>query len=89
MVQDLTLITTVAQERPGAKIHPVTAHDEPSNDYGLRPLDKLSPSSEANPAYAADIIFVHGLNGHWRRTWTHENGLARLYTYAIALAELL
>lgn len=46
-----------------------------SADNGLHLLNnpRLSTDSD-NAIYAADIVFVHGLNGHWTKTWTHANG---------------
>jgi len=58
-------------------------------------LNSLRLSTDSNNAiYAVDIVFVHGLNGHWMKTWTHENGTfwpkdllphalpgARIYSY--------
>ena len=45
-------------------------------DHGIHLLSQHSiilDNAIATP-YQADIIFVHGLNGHFSRTWTHPNG---------------
>ncbi len=48
--------------------------DRQSN--GLYFLNKnASVSDESGSNYPVDIVFVHGLNGHWAQTWTHENGI--------------
>lgn len=45
-----------------------------STDKGLIRLYEPLSSSEAWEARdSADIVFVHGLNGHWAKTWTHKN----------------
>lgn len=31
--------------------------------------------NESNQCNPVDIVFVHGLNGHPKRTWTHEKGV--------------
>ena len=38
-------------------------------------LHRLSPSPDDSipTQYPADLIFVHGLGGHFLRTWTHRN----------------
>ena len=46
-----------------------------SDTKGLRLLnDPQGPFEESKDVYSTDIVFVHGLNGDWARTWTHENG---------------
>lgn len=46
-----------------------------SSEYGLIRLNAPTSSSETSESsFSADIVFVHGLNGHWAKTWTHENG---------------
>ena len=52
-----------------------TASNDRSNANGLFTLSASSPP----PASSADnnridFVFVHGLGGHYRRTWTHPNG---------------
>ena len=60
------------------KLKANTNHIEGSEEQtlGLRLLTQYpNDSSEAVPSrYPVDIIFVHGLDGHFLRTWTHENG---------------
>ena len=51
---------------------PIKSDDIASQDYGLHPLQEPLSSLEGNSEYPADIVFVHGLNGHWKRTWTHK-----------------
>ena len=35
----------------------------------------FDPPEGTAPTYPVDIIFVHGLNGDIRATWTHDNGV--------------
>lgn len=52
----------------------VESGDADSENNGLHTLSKPLSFSQAESVYAVDIVFVHGLNGHWKRTWTHKNG---------------
>ncbi|KAL8689403.1 MAG: hypothetical protein Q9224_004647, partial [Gallowayella concinna] len=66
-----------------------------TSDLGLHLLNDRPPSPEhTRDDYSIDVVFVHGLNGHWTRTWTHANGFcwskdalasdlpaARVYSY--------
>ena len=78
---------------------PLEVHDGSDPDeYGLLRVDKQGQPGSipicTENEYKLDIVFIHGLNGHRKRTWTHENGTfwprdllpevfpsARIYTY--------
>ena len=47
----------------------------PKEDIQSTGLHLLTPSISITGdriPYSADIMFVHGLNGHWSRTWTYD-----------------
>lgn len=49
--------------------------DADVGNNGLHLVKKPDLSiSDTNPSYPVDVVLVHGLNGHWDRTWTHANG---------------
>ena len=54
---------------------PSLSNHTDTQSSGLHHLNKeVSPSDDFESICPADIVFVHGLNGHWAQTWTHENG---------------
>ena len=54
---------------------PETAIPAPrKGQLGLVLLCEPSPGSDGERNFPIDIVFVHGLNGDIKGTWTHENG---------------
>ena len=59
-------------------------------NHGLFLLSKiLEPWNDRGAEYDADIVFVHGLGGHFRRTWTYKQEETTFFWPLDALAEQL
>ena len=52
---------------------PGVPREEDLKELGLHRLNEPQSSPKDEVRYSADIVFVHGLGGHWRETWTHDN----------------
>ena len=68
------LPANLPQDHVGGDGRIVESGDADSDSHGLHTLSEPLSFSGADSVYTVDIVFVHGLNGHWKRTWTHENG---------------
>lgn len=70
--------------KPGSNKH---AEEE---NHGLFLLNKISEPWNDNlngAEYDADIVLVHGLGGHFRKTWTHKQEETTFFWPLDALAE--
>ncbi|CAI0645455.1 unnamed protein product, partial [Colletotrichum noveboracense] len=63
----IAFISFGSAQKEGWNYPRIVEHDKP----GTLGLNLLASPSDAN----IDIVAVHGLDGHWRRSFTAENGV--------------
>ena len=63
---------SVSQQETHEDNEAVALPEEDPEEKGLHLLNPPASISGDEVPYSADIVFVHGLNGHWSRTWTSQ-----------------